>query len=212
MSEMEPYLFVLWDRDPEQSRLIHAAVRNWWRRLHGETEDDTGTRAPGWPAGVRAMLRRAPDPDSALLTEGFRHLWLALPPKWRQSRDMLAWGCVAAVLADVRRDDARRSFAAAMGSEPDQDAGKPCVSELRFAQLQRCSDLGEFMKRIRRVLPLLSRDKSRSNVRVNVLSLADNILHWHREKSGQLSRLPERRLAVRWATDYFSELARYQRP
>lgn len=181
-----------------------AAVFDWWARLSGHGKgwngDDLKT---GLPAALRAELRRARTPDDALLTEGFRHLWFALPESRRKPWDMAPWGCIAAVLAEVRTHQPGVEFAAAMAQEPEKGAGKPRVSELRFSQLQHSNDLAELHRRMRRMVHLL-------DDHVNVLSLADGILHWHREHSGYVDVAPDRRLPVRWATAYFTELAHYQ--
>ena len=185
-----PYVLVLRDREGEEG--VAEIVLQWWQRL---AEKDRA---------ARAELRHASGPDDALLTAGFRNLWFALPPGRRVARDMRAWGCVAAALAEVNSHDAKRSVATAMGSEPEAGSGKPRVSELRFQQLLRSDDLDDFLRRIRRAVRLLKRD-------VNVVSLADDILHWNREKGGDLAPRPDRRLAVRWANDYFTALATYEK-
>lgn len=179
------------------------AVFRWWTRLMGSETAADEPIARRLPSGVRATLRRAAEPEDALLTEGFRALWFELPARRRRARDMTAWASVAVALSEVRAHDGSRSFAAAMGSESEPGSGNPRVSELRFNQLLRSNDLSELLRRARRSIHLLGDQ-------VHVVSLADDILHWHREKGGDLSPRPDRRLAVRWANDYFSALARYQ--
>ncbi|QCF27514.1 type I-E CRISPR-associated protein Cse2/CasB [Hydrocarboniclastica marina] len=179
---------------------LRSQVWNWWARLQGQDKTDGATASL---RGVRAELRRCHTPDDVLLTEGFRSLWMAVNKEGaRPSADMTAWATVAAVLADVRVN-AEKPFAAALGSE-NEKTGKPHVSELRFSQLQKSSDSAEFLRRARRSVALLGRSAS-------VLSLADSVLHWHKEKQGYYPVKPNHRLAVRWATDYFTELSRYQR-
>lgn len=182
-----------------------AAVFDWWARLseHGIAYDGERHLSPAG-SGVRAVLRRAREPEDALLTEGFRHLWFGLPERFRGERRMPVWACIAAVLADVREHDAGASFAVAMGREIEPGAGKPRVSELRFSRLQHSTDLTELHQRLRRMVQLLRK-------KVHVVSLADNVLHWADERNGFVDPRPDRRLAVRWATDYFTELARYQK-
>lgn len=186
----DPHVLVLRDREDEEG--VADTVLHWWQRL-AETD-----------RAARAELRHASGPDEALLTEGFRNLWFALPSGRRRTWDMRAWGCVAAALAEVNTHDAARSLATAMGSESEAGSGKPRVSELRFQQLLRSDDLDDFLRRIRRAVRLLKRD-------VNVVSLADDILHWNRQKGGDLAPRPDRRLAVRWANDYFTALATYEK-
>lgn len=182
------------------------AVREWWVCLAGDPSLEDKELKP-WPNSHRAILRRAHTPDDALFSEGFRNLWFALPAERRKPWDMQAWGCVSVVLADVKSDEPKLEFAACLAREQKsqgQGTGKPCVSELRFAQLQRSSDLAELQRRMRRLVSLVDR-------KINVLTLADGILQWHREKQGYFETRPERRLSVRWATAYFTELARYQK-
>ena len=197
-SAFDLHFAVLRDRENEEG--VADTVLQWWQSI--AENEEKGTRKSDKAA--RAELRRVRTPDEALLTEGFRNLWFALPSGRRDTRDMRAWGCVAAALAEVNSHDSARSLATAMGSESEAGSGKPRVSELRFQQLLRSDDLDDFLRRIRRAVRLLKRD-------VNVVSLADDILHWNREKGGDLAPRPDRRLAVRWANDYFTALATYEK-
>lgn len=176
---------------------LRSQVWNWWAKLHGQGADGVTVSL----RGVRAELRRCHTPDDVLLTEGFRSLWMAVTKdEAKPSGDMIAWATVAAVLADVRVNS-ETSFAAALGSEREK-SGKPYVSELRFSQLQKSSDSAAFLRRARRSVALLGQT-------TNVFSLADSVLHWHREKQGHYPEKPNQRLAVRWATDYFTALSKY---
>jgi len=193
-------------RDDER----RAAVFDWWARLAGHARDYAGNKGKEVPAAAeRAVLRRARSPDDALLTEGFRGLWFGLPGGLRRNSDMAAWGSVAALLAEVREHQPGLELAAAMAREARPGDGKPRVSELRFHQLQHCEDLYELHRRLRRLLGLLRND--RGHIQANVLSLADNVLHWHREQRWGPDLVPDRRLPVCWATAYFTELARLPR-
>lgn len=178
---------------------VREAVHSWWRRLHGEA---AGGKAPLSPA-ARALLRRARTVDDTLLNDGFRQLWFALPEAARKGWQMPAWGGVAAVLADVESDVSGKTFAATLGAQSDHGSGKPVLSELRFSQLQHSRDLDELLRRLRRAVHLL-------DGKTSALSLADNILHWHQEHEFGPSVRPQHHLPVRWATDYFTELSRYQ--
>lgn len=199
-----------------ESKIYYRSLRNehirnqifiWWARLHNDQQvldraEWQGNKSP-LPRGVRAELHRCHSVDDVFLTEGFRALWFSLSEEQtRATSNMIAWATVAAVLADVRHTS-EVPFAAALGSQKDK-SGKPYVSELRFSQLQKSADPDAFLRRCRRAVALLDR-------KANVLSLADNILHWHQEKQGQIADRPNHRLAVRWATDYFTALAEYQK-
>ena len=181
-------------RDREKEHGMAEVVLRWWGRLTGELSSDAGP----FPSGTRAVLRRAYTPDDALLSEGFRHLWLALPPARRTSWDMRAWGAVAMCLAEVREHETNRNFAGAMALQKERGGG-PRVSELRFQQLLHSSDLDELARRVRRAVHLVGN-------KVDVRSLADDVLLWHREKNGRYAARPDHRLAVRWADAYFTRL------
>ena len=191
MSE-QPHYHVLRDEAARE------AVYHWWQRLHGES---VGGRS-ALPPAARAILRRAHTVDDTLLSEGFRQLWFALPANLRKGWRMSAWGGVAAVLADVDTHVAGKSFAATLGAQTERGSGKPFMSELRFSQLQHSRDLDELLRRLRRAVHLLDGT-------TNVLSLADDILHWHQEQTYGPDIRPQHHLPVRWATDYFTELGRY---
>ena len=201
MSDNKVYYQVL------RSDYLRNHLLIWWARLQGNKEllnklDWSGNKSP-LPRGVRAELRRCHTVDDVLLTEGFRLLWMPLSAHEESfPGDMVAWATVVAVLADVRTDS-NVPFAAALGSQKEQ-TGKPYVSELRFSQLQKSADADSFLRRARRSVALLGRTAA-------VVSLADNILHWHREKQGLYAAKPTHRLAVRWATDYFTAMAKYQK-
>ena len=179
-----------------------SAVYQWWSRLVG-AENDSNDGPPPYSNGIRPVLRRAETPEEALLTDGFRLLWFTLPESLRKPWHMPAWGCVAAVLAEVREPDHEKNFAAAMGAQVER-TGRPRVSELRFQQLYQSRNLEEFQRRMRRAVHLLGK-------KAHVLSLADGILQWQQEKNGHPDYRPDRRLPVRWALAYFSELAKYQK-
>ncbi|EKF75778.1 hypothetical protein A11A3_02877 [Alcanivorax hongdengensis A-11-3] len=169
------------------------AVLKWWRQLEEQR-------------GARAELRRSETLDAVLLTEGFRHLWQALAQtSERRDRDMLAWACVAAALADVREQPAAKdvSFARRLGEQKEK-TGKPYMSEMRFAQLQKSRSGDDFLMRLRRALALI-------NKTAPVLSLTDNILHWFQEQQSNQGSRPMDRLAVRWATEYFTAVNAYDK-
>jgi CRISPR system Cascade subunit CasB len=167
--------------------------------------------------GDRARLRRAESPEDILLTDAFFHFleWMESAPEWSQKTPMLAKACIAGALSHVKIDkqmpsrinnsksdsDAPKkiaSFAEQLATPPEGKSKAP-VSELRFQQLQKSPTVDDFYRRIIRTIRLLDGN-------VNILSLASDIAHWHREFEQPLERHPAKRLAVRWATDYFTAL------
>lgn len=178
---------------------VRAVVLQWWEQLQG-LHENTNQRA------ARSELRRCQSLDAVLLSEGFGALWLALGKTGRRrNRDILAWACVAAALAEVRKqpENENATFARCLGAEKE-NSGKPCMSELRFARLQKSRDGNDFLMRLRRALALI-------NKTAPVLSLADDILQWFHEKQGYQDFAPADRLSVRWATDYFTALSTYSK-
>ncbi|MCX2842583.1 type I-E CRISPR-associated protein Cse2/CasB [Microbulbifer thermotolerans] len=184
---------------------VRVVVLHWWEKLQGINPHERNKKQ-GNQRGARAELRRCYSLDAVLLTEAFRNLWMALAQTGRRrDRDILAWACVAAALAEVRGqpDDKTVTFAKCLGAQKEK-SGKPFMSELRFARLQKSRDGDDFLTRLRRALALI-------NKKAPVLSLADDILHWFYEHEGHQSARPMDRLAVRWATDYFTALSAYSK-
>lgn len=202
MTSKKVYYQVL--RDESQQR----RVLTWWARLHNQTsllqQMFSEGAPPPLPPAQRAELRRCHTVDDVLMTEGFRNLWFAVEDDSQNTEAaMLAWGMVAGALAEVRQHDASAPFAAGMGEQKEK-TGKPYVSELRFAQLQKSDGVDTFLRRCRRSIALLGK-------RAHVTSLADGILQWAREHQDRATSSANQRLAVRWATDYFTALAQYQK-
>lgn len=148
--------------------------------------------------GDRAHLRRAEKPDDVLLSESFFHFLQRMPEEWAKTKRLESSAIVAATLVHVKNTPFEKSFAAQMGSRKE-GTDSPRVSELRFEQLQKSRDSEEFFRRLRRAVKLLDGN-------VNVLSLADSILHWMMEKRKGINKEPLNRLAVSWATDYYKQL------
>jgi len=166
--------------------------------------------------GDRARLRRAENPEDILLTEAFSHFLQQLPESDTWRKDLATSACVAGALSQVKidkqsnsrihnkkdSDKAKRmaSFAEQLAT-PLEGKGKAPMSELRFQQLQKSTSHEDFYRRIIRAIRLL-------NEQVNIISLANDIIHWHREFEHQSIYSPANRLAVRWATDYFTAHSR----
>ncbi len=180
------------------------AIRKWHDEWLGDNRSD------------RARLRRSESPEDILLTEAFSHFLQKMPDpdKWR--KDILTSASIAGALSQVKADiqnnsrihnkkdsdEAKRmaSFAEQLATPFDGKSKAP-MSELRFQQLQKSTSLEDFYRRIIRAIRLL-------NGQVNIISLANDIIHWHKEFEHPSSRSPANRLAVRWATDYFTTYAK----
>lgn len=168
--------------------------------------------------GDRARLRRADSPEDILLTEAFFHFleWMKPLTEWSEKTPILTKASIAGAVAHVKanKQTASRiktskntneaavryaSFAEQLATPVDGKSKAP-MSELRFQQLQKSASPDDFYRHILRAIRLLDGN-------VNVVSLAYDIAHWHREFN-QIAeyRNPKDRLTVRWATDYFTAL------
>ena len=165
-------------RKNEQDRLL-----KWWRALDGNR-------------GERAQLRRAESADDVLLTVAFARFLKIVDRS--EAYQLFDNAMLAGLLSRVEKDDDSHSFAEAL-AKPKAGGSKAAMSELRFRQLQKSQDVDEFFRRMTRAISLLCGT-------VNVLSLADGILHWLKEHRQSVDQNPQKRLAVRWASDYYSNL------
>jgi len=158
--------------------------------------------------GDRARLRRAERPEDILLTDAFFHFLQKMPESWRDKKPIFSSAAVAGLLSHVKSDmqtpsknkfnkDKMASFAELLAKPVKGD--KAPMSELHFQQLQKSRSTGDFYRHVRRAVQLL-------DGKVNIPSLANDIIHWLQEFNSQVDRKPSNRLAVRWATDYFTAL------
>jgi len=154
--------------------------------------------------GARARLRRSESPEDILLTNAFFHFLEDVPDNFpeklseekREAR-LFVSAAVAGLLAHVKSNNTHLRFAQQLATPID--GKKAPMSELRFQQLQKSQTTDDFYRRIIRAIRLLGGS-------VNIISLTNDIIHWHKEFEHQLDRQPAKRLAVRWATDYFTAL------
>lgn len=150
--------------------------------------------------GDRARLRRAEKPDDVLLTGAFSRFLSEMPESWSDSGQLPASALVAAILAHVKGNQDTATFAAQLAT-PRDGGDKPRMSELRFQQLQKSNDPGEFFRRLLRAVRMLDGN-------VNILSLANDALHWMHEYQRGIDRNPQARLAFCWANDYYRTLSK----
>jgi CRISPR system Cascade subunit CasB len=159
------------------------ALTAWWHWL-----DDN--------RGERAVLRRAAAADDILLTPAFAKFLEFMPERWKTPQRLFDSAMVAGLLARVKEDNRKNTFAKSLAL-PKQGGSKAAMSELRFLQLQKSNEPDEFFRRVSRAIALLGGS-------VHILSLADGVLHWLMEHRRVIEREPNKRLAVRWATDYYT--------
>jgi CRISPR system Cascade subunit CasB len=148
------------------------------------------------------------------MTDAFFHFLQRMPESWRVSKPIFSSAAIAGLLAHVKenrqieskdyqsKNDNKAKKIASFADQlarPILKKKKPPMSELRFQQLQKSRSTDDFYRNVRRAIQLL-------DGKVNILSLANDIIHWHQEFNNQIDRQPGKRLAVRWATDYFTVL------
>lgn len=184
-----------------------AALRRWWQRLTLPPHELARlTKQRPLPPGVRATLRRCDSAEAAMLSQGFRELWAALPEATKQTNyraeKLQVWSCVALIAAELRDEKSDISLATRLGQQKDL-TGKALMSELRFQQLLSCQTPEEFIQRLRRALALANKKD------ISVVLLASVISLWWREHGGRLSAKPTQRLGFVLANDYFDATSRY---
>lgn len=168
--------------------------------------------------GDRARLRRAESAEDVLLTQAFFNFLQEMPDHWKENKPIFVSAAVAGVLSQVKDNNQipskvyeskdinslkkMMSFAEQLGT-PLKGKSKAPMSELRFQQLQKSRTENDFFRLTLRAIGLLGGE-------VNILSLANDIIQWHQEfHHKEFDRQSSNRLAVSWATDYYSALSKH---
>ena len=180
MNEKSFNYFVFWKEEDKD------AIREWRTRLDEEK-------------GERAQLRRCESPEQVLTSPAFHRLLMKFP-QGRFTDQTLGLAAAAGLMSRVDDtpivDGKPVTFARQLGM-PKKEGRKPVMSELRFTQLQKCEDLDELYRKLRRAIQLLDR-------RANLVSLADCVLQWEREQRGKHRLGPAKSLKFRMANDYYT--------
>jgi CRISPR system Cascade subunit CasB len=154
----------------------------------------------------RARLRRSESPEDILLTDTFFHFLKHMPedfPKgslknkrnFSESQRLYVAALMAGLLSHVKPNNEALSFAKQLAGASKSSTP---MSELRFRQLLRSLSIEDFYRRMIRAIRLVDN-------KVNIISLANDIIQWFWEyEQIELNLQPTKRLAVRWATDYFT--------
>jgi len=164
-------------REDEQKKL-----KDWYCKLEDNRAD-------------RAILRRSGSADDVLLTPAFSRFLKSMPAHWSEPNRIYGSAMVAGLLGRVKQCT-NESFAKSLAL-PRKAGGKAMMNELRFRQLQKSRTTDEFFIRMSRAIALI-------DGKVDVLSVADGVLLWLKEQRQSLDKNPSRRLAVRWAFEYYS--------
>lgn len=171
-------------------------VLRWWQSMMLPTEQLKSLHIQPAPTVFKAQLKRCESADAAMLTEGFRALWLSLSAdiiNQNDPRNIECWATIAAVLVHVK-SESNNNLAVAAGKKGDGD--KSVVSELRFAQLQNAKTPQDFLRRLRRIVQQVKGD-------VSALNLAADIQQWFSEYGQLRPRKADKRISVKWAMDYY---------
>lgn len=181
-------------------------VLRWWQSMFLPANQLKEKGIMPASTAHKANLKRCESSDAVMLTEGFRALWLSLGddttsgkyPK-ENARNIECWATISAVLVHVKKDLKDNNgkgvgIAQAAGKKGDSD--KSVVSELRFAQLQNAKTPEDFLRRMRRIVQQLKGE-------VSVVTLAADIQQWFSEHYTLKPRAADKRIAVKWAMDYY---------
>jgi len=191
----------------------HQVLENWWRWL-----DDN--------RGHRAKLRRADSADDIMMMDAFytflyskHNPALPLSTPWKDTKNFHAAALVCGLLARVKKNSLSMIKKEAMTEEqdafkkeskqasfaeclamPNSGGNSPIMSELRFQRLQKSESVDVFYLNMCRAIDLLKGD-------VPIHSMIDDVLLWYKEFENGLDKEPRNRLAIRWASDYFTTLS-----
>lgn len=178
-----------------ESDAIYITHR-WWQAMFLPAQELKSKGIMPASTSQKAQLKRCGNVDAAMLSEGFRNLWLSLPEELTaqaKAENIECWATIAAALVFVKTD-ADVNLAKAAGRKGDGD--KSIVSEMRFAQLQSAKTSDDFLRRLRRILQQIEGSTS-------VKQLIQDISFWFKEQYGLRPNSPTNRIAVRWAMDYY---------
>jgi len=181
------------------------SVLRWWRSMMLSSFRLEELNIYAAPAAHKAQLKRCQSADSAMLTDGFRALWLSLDNDITNKTDgniIEAWATIAVALAQVKVDSNLKLAQAAGMKGP---GGNSVVSELRFSQLQNSKNPQDLLRRLRRIIQQVKGE-------VNVVNLADNIHQWFSEHHQLRPRKADKRISVQWAMDYYQSSSRTNSP
>ena len=185
----------LWNNDAAKEHLLR-----WWKSMMLSEAELKKEKIRPAPSGHKAQLKRCSSVDAAMLTEGFRNLWLSLPEEittHARASDMECWATLAAALVHVKKVS---GFNLATAAGKKNDSGKSVVSEMRFAQLRSANTADEFLQRLRRILKQVKET-------TQVIALGVDIEQWFREKYDPTPRKADKRISVRWAMEYYRAAA-----
>lgn len=163
-----------------------------------------------------AKLKRVQHMDDVAIQPAFIALWQQVEPRLIEKRGFISdtvfagWLAVAWVLAQVRSVDERyrvqsdgkskrtldNTLARVAGQKTDD---RPFISSLRFEKLTSARRPDDFIIRLARLVAHLQQQGQP----LNIIWLANDILHWFADYQGSNYRTPKDKLLVQWALAYY---------
>ena len=163
-----------------------------------------------------AKLRRVQHMDDVAIQPAFIALWQQVEPRLIEKRGFISdnvfagWLAVAWVLAQVRSVDKHyrvqsdgkskrtldNTLARVAGQKTDD---RPFISSLRFEKLTSAHRPDDFIIRLARLVAHLQQQGQP----LNIIWLANDILHWFADYQGSNYRTPKDKLLVQWALAYY---------
>jgi len=194
----------------------HQILEKWWLWLQDNRSH-------------RAQLRRADSADDIMMMEPFYYFLyskynpsLFLSKSWKEPEHFHVAALLCGLLARVKnisttelkkenvsedkmglkKEVTLAKFAERLAM-PNSGGNSPIMSELRFQRLQKSESVDIFYLNMCRAIDLLKGD-------IPIHSMIDDILLWYKEFQSGLDKKPQKRLAVNWATEYFTTLNHYK--
>ena len=166
-----------------------------------------------------AKLKRCQHMDDVAIQPAFIALWqqvtqtlpLDTMSNARKDNTFAAWLAIAWVLAQVRSHDSQyqvsstgknksqliNSLGRVAGQHIIED--RPLITPLRFEKLISASDPNNFVSLLARMVGQLQQQKQA----INIVVLANDILHWFNDYLGANHRSPRDKLTVQWSLAYY---------
>lgn len=176
-------------------------------------------------ASDAAKLKRCQHMDDVAMQPAFIALWQQVEPaliknttnhsayNYKISDNIFAaWLAVAWVLSQVRTVDDRYLVAssgkskrkldntlARVAGQRQDDSDRPLITPLRFEKLISARDPENFVSLLARMVAQLQQQGQA----INVIWLANDILHWFADYQGSNYRTPKDKLTVQWSLTYY---------
>lgn len=204
-------------------------IKNKAQQLQGEDSEENSAYLQFFrttiSASDAAKLKRCQHMDDVAMQPAFMALWQQVEPTLIKStanhsaynhkvsdNAFAAWLAVAWVLSQVRTVDDRYLVASAgknkrqlnntlacVAGQRQDDGDRPLITSLRFEKLVSARDPNNFVSLLARMVAQLQQQGQA----INVVWLANDILHWFADYQGSNYRTPKDKLTVQWSLTYY---------